>query len=655
MIAPNAAEVLNLVGFVTGTALYAMLLALVLRGSPRGNFLPLATGVLGLVWNLGELAAYALPRLGYFNQSIGLWAMSFPALGLLAAVVVHSVARALPRGIVITVIAYGCSVAASVLHLQTVITGNPEPSSLAFLILTVCYGLIILALGVLTRAQANGQRVLWVLALALFAVSASHLGRFHAAADGWAVELIGHHAAIPLAFAILYQDYRFALADLFLKRALTLIALVAVAFAGYHLATTLPAGPLAASILMALWVATSLISPWLHRRVVRFVDQSLLGRMDYAALGAAIGQALQSRNSVEGVLDAVAERLAPALDAQRVWWEEEGAAISAESPKTAQALVKTTDLPRYVVNVGGLTGGRRLLSDDLALVETVVATAARRIDQVRLTNERYEVQLREEEMRKLTAEAELRALRAQINPHFLFNALTTIGYLIESAPARAMNTLMQLTALLRGVLRSEGDFTTLGREIELVEHYLKIEHERFEERLRLRIDVPQALRHLRIPALVVQALVENAIKHGVAPSTTGGEVEVTARRQGPAGAERLHVSVRNTGAPLRMVDGRADLSTGLSAVALAKVDSSTGLSTVALAKVEAPGAKVDHVGVDNVRRRLAVHYGAGATLTLTAEPGRGTVAELVMPLAEAAGIGEDDHDAQAVAGRAGRR
>ncbi len=631
MIAPNAAEVLNLVGFVTGTALYAMLLALVLRGSPRGNLLPLATGVLGLVWNLGELAAYALPRLGYFNESIGLWAMSFPALGLLAAVVVHSVARALPRAAIITVIAYGCSVAASVLHLQTVITGDPEPSSLAFLILTVCYGLIILALGVLTRAQANGQRVLWVLALALFAVSASHLGRFHASGDGWAVELIGHHAAIPLAFAILYQDYRFALADLFLKRALTLIALVAVAFAGYSLATLLPAGPLAASILMALWVATSLISPWLHRRIVRFVDQSLLGRMDYAALGSGIGQALQSQNTIDGVLDAVAERLAPALDARRVWWEEEGAAAGAEPGATARALVATTDLPRFVVNVGELTGGRRLLSDDFALVDTVVATAARRIDQIRLTHERYEARLREEEMQKLTAEAELTALRAQVNPHFLFNALTTIGYLIESAPPRAMNTLMQLTALLRGVLRSEGDFTTLGREIELVEHYLKIEHERFEERLRVRIEVPQALRRLRIPALVVQPLVENAIKHGVAPSTTGGDVAVTARLDG----QQLIVSVRNTGAPLRLDAG-----------------SPTDLSAVAMAKAGAQGAKV---GVDNIRRRLSGHYGGRATLTLTGEPGLGTVAELVMPIVEAAGMNEDDHDAHAVAGRAGRR
>jgi len=656
VIAPNAAEVLNLVGFVTGTALYAMLLALVLRGSsgastfaratadrPAGQeglppqYLPLATAVLGLVWNLGELAAYALPKLGYFNQSIGLWAMSFPALGLLAAVVVHSVARALPRGFVLTVIAYGCSIAASVLHLQTVLTGDPEPSSLAFLILTVCYGLIILALGVLTRTQANGQRVLWVLALALFAVSASHLGRFHAAGDGWAVELIGHHAAIPLAFAILYQDYRFALADLFLKRALTLIALVAIAFAGYSAATMLPAGPLAASVLMALWVATSLLSPGLNRRIVRFVDQSLLGRMDYAALGAGIGQALQSQDSIEGVLQTVTARLAPALDAHRVWWVEDGARPSAESAKT-QAIVPTTDLPRYGVLVGELTGGRRLLSDDLALVDAVVTTAARRIDQIRLTSERYEVQLREEEMQKLTAEAELKALRAQINPHFLFNALTTIGYLIESAPPRAMNTLMQLTALLRGVLRSEGDFTTLGREIELVEHYLKIEHARFEERLRVRVDVPQSLRHLRIPALVIQPLVENAIKHGVAPSTTGGDVEVTAHIGSDAGEERLHVAVRNTGAPLaagpaRDFDRSAD-------------------GSAAWVNVTAADAKV---GVDNVRRRLAGHYGARASLTLADEPGRGTVAMLVMPLVETAEMNEDDHDAQAVAGRAGRR
>jgi two-component system, LytTR family, sensor kinase len=595
VIAPNAAEVLNLVGFVTGTALYAMLLALVLRTVPGSgqSRLPLATAVLGLVWNIGELAAYAMPRLGLFTESIALWAVSFPALGLLAAVVVHSVARELPRGFALTAVAYGCSAAASVLHLATVVTGDPEPSSLAFLLLTVCYGVIIVALGVMTRTQANGRRVLWVLALALFAVSASHLGRSHGGDDGWAVELIGHHAAIPLAFAILYQDYRFALADIFLKRALTLIAIVAIAFAGYSIVSTLPAGPLAAGVLMSLWVATSLLSPWLHRRVVRFVDASLLGRTDYAALRSAIGQALQHQDTIDGVLDTTASRLATALDAKRVSWVEDSVAVA------PAAAVPTTDLPRYAMRIGDLTGGRRLLSDDLALIESVLAQAARRIDQIRLTHERYEVQLREEEMLKLTAEAELKALRAQVNPHFLFNALTTIGYLIETAPPRALNTLMQLTALLRGVLKSEGEFTTLGRELELVEHYLRIERERFEERLRVRIDVPDALRAHRIPTLVLQPLVENAIKHGVAPSKTGADVEVVAEAIEEPGAHRLQLTVRNTGMPLR-ADGAV--------------------------------LRGDHVGVENIRRRLSGHYDAGAKLTLTADPAGYTVATIVIPI-----------------------
>src|SRR5207245_11755919 len=174
--------------------------------------------------------------------------------------------------------------------------------------------------------------------------------------------------------------------------------------------------------------------------------------------------------------------------------------------------VPSTDPPRFVIVIGQLSGGRRLLSDDLATLEGIAVVVARRIDAIRMTNERYDRELREQEIGKLATEAELRALRAQINPHFLFNALTTIGYLIEAAPPRALETLLRLTALLRAVLRSEAEFTTLGGELEVVESYLDIERARFEERLEVTIDVPDRLRSVRIPPLLLPPLVEYAVK-----------------------------------------------------------------------------------------------------------------------------------------------
>jgi len=88
---------------------------------------------------------------------------------------------------------------------------------------------------------------------------------------------------------------------------------------------------------------------------------------------------------------------------------------------------------------------------------------------------------------------------------------------------------MRLTQLLRGVLRrSEGEFTTLGEEIELIESYLDIERARFEDHPRMMIDAPLPLRQIRVPTLLIQPLVENAIKHGVSPCRAGGEVTILA-------------------------------------------------------------------------------------------------------------------------------
>ncbi|MBO0727113.1 MAG: histidine kinase, partial [Blastocatellia bacterium] len=268
-------------------------------------------------------------------------------------------------------------------------------------------------------------------------------------------------------------------------------------------------------------------------------------------------------------------------------------------------LAPTAEPPQYRLTIGEMAGGRRLMSDDVAFLEAVAVMVARRIDAARVIHERCARDLREQEATKLATEAELRALRAQVNPHFLFNSLTTIGYLIQTAPERAFETLMRLTALLRGVLRrSDGEFATLGEEIELIESYLDIERARFEDRLRVTIDAPRETRNHRIPALLIQPLVENAIKHGVSPSRMGGEVVISAQIASGAGAapggDTLRISVRDTG---------------------------LGASEDSLIAGRSRG-----VGLSNVERRLKAHYGDRASFNIRSAPGAGTVVELGLPI-----------------------
>ena len=322
----------------------------------------------------------------------------------------------------------------------------------------------------------------------------------------------------------------------------------------------------------------------------------------------------------------VCDLLAPALNASFVTWREwrsssddvnlgvvivtgTGAAAIAEAMSgdrlpgapTTCVTVPTTDRPRVALAIGQLSEGRRLLSDDRATLEAIALQIARRIDAIRLTSERYDRQLREQEIGKLATEAELRALRAQINPHFLFNALTTIGYLIQTAPPRALETLMRLTALLRGVLRSEGEFTTLGRELEVVESYLDIERARFEQRLRVTIDVPARVRRIRLPPLLLQPLVENAVKHGIAHKQSGGEVVIRGRiERVTEDARQLWLAVQDTGA---------------------------GTTSQALELGRATG-----VGLRNVERRLECQYGPAATLFIQTVLGEGTLVEIRLPV-----------------------
>jgi two-component system, LytTR family, sensor kinase len=256
-------------------------------------------------------------------------------------------------------------------------------------------------------------------ALALFSVSALHLIGFHGASEGWTTELLGHHASIPLAFAILYQDYRFALADLFLKRAVTVLVLVSLVFVTWSvLAPMLAAGPMhgeAVAVLLGAWVATTLLAPWVQRAVSRFVDRVVLRRPNYRQLIEGLTTAVQHCETSEAVLQQTCVALAPAFNAGELTWR--AGAPSATRPANEIA-VPTAEQPHYVLVVGRLAAGRRLLSDDRTMLERAGFLAARRIDALRLSEERYERMLREREISTLAAQAELRALRAQVNPTF---------------------------------------------------------------------------------------------------------------------------------------------------------------------------------------------------------------------------------------------
>ena len=389
----NLGELLNLVGLSTGVVLYAMLLAMVIRArrtpGTTSAFDPLLllTSILGLLWNLCALPAYVLPKFGIEGPFPFLSAIGFGALGLLPAVVVHSVLRGGREGVnrvitrIIGVVAYAVSGLAAILHLAAAWRGAAVPSADAMRLLTYTFVALVLPLAAATRGQPGSRRALWVTALAVFAVSALHLSQLHRGDASWPVELVGHHASLPLALAILYQDYPFALADLFLKRALALLAVVTIAFVavatfgGRSVAfgEFIERDPRQFGLLMTLWVATALLYPTLRAATAWFVDAILLRRPNYRALRATISATAQTLDDIPSLLSTVCNLVRPSLSSPSVTWHEVeaprahepvGPLVVRSDVGVTHAVVPTGEAPRYAITIAPLTGGRRLLSDD---------------------------------------------------------------------------------------------------------------------------------------------------------------------------------------------------------------------------------------------------------------------------------------------------
>ena len=226
----------------------------------------------------------------------------------------------------------------------------------------------------------------------------------------------------------------------------------------------------------------------------------------------------------------------------------------------------------------------------LVVLATVLAVAT----PIKIWNTaRIEHRLQEQE--KLLLAAKIEALKSQINPHFLFNTLSSISSLIRSQPDTARTLIIKLSALLRRLMRSHQHFVTLREELESIDEYLDIEVARFGPKLRVRKEIDPSTIDIIVPSMILQPLVENSIKHGLARKTTSGTIVIRSRR----GDGRAIIEVEDDGMGFLLERLDAPMSSG--------------------------------IGLANVRERLRVIYGATYQLTLTSQPGQGTTARIEVP------------------------
>jgi len=595
---------INLLGHAAGALIFGIFLVLLYSGrgwsGTRGRHLPGLAAALSLIWNLGSLMVLAWPNLPAAAQGVVV-AFSFSALSLLPAVLLHiSLAG---RNRPLAAAGYVLGAAAAGMHFVE-IRGDAAAWHQAALLLTTTGFLALTALaaaGAAYRRRPGGIRILASMCLALFAMSFVHFGAGHAS-QAWGSELVVHHAGIPLALFLLLQDYRFVLLDAFVRflaNALlaAILTLLVIAAAFRLLLVERIANPAHEAELLISVCAFLVFFAWLRNRLQAWLTGVMFRQTGVAGLAGLVKDsppfadegsflewsAAQMADAVRAVQHAVVEQ-------KEIPGTESLHAPSAVTAIAGASSIRGWDWAETVIPVrlasgnsrlvllGRRAGGRRYLSEDLRMLGRAAVEISERVES-----------LRRHEMEQLVSQAELRALQSQINPHFLFNALNALYGTIPREAPHARQMVLHLAQIFRYFLQSEKTFVPLAQEMQIVQAYLEVEQARLGSRLRVEIDVDEALLDTPIPALSVEPLVENAIRHGIAPSAAPGYVRI----RGGAEGGQMRIVIENSAAGSA---GRAG----------------TG------------------VGLDNLRRRLAICYGSAASLRLSVDSSTAT-AELTIP------------------------
>jgi signal transduction histidine kinase len=409
--------------------------------------------------------------------------------------------------------------------------------------------------------------------------------------------------SLPLTFFFVgvYFESRFAFFDVIVKRGLSLAVTLAAlaAFFSYRHADAAAATPVVTAVAL---LPVVLVVGWVTNRLSSVLDRRWLGRRFTV---------------VEAVTHVVATLRAATTEAQLVELTERALGEIFDAPAAVRLGAAGRDVSFTVLeevpirnpngSEGSILMGPRAseapyFSEDLTLLASLAEVFGAVLDNLRLQQRRREQEQLAQELSLHASRSELKALRAQVNPHFLFNALNAIAGLIHRNPAGADRTIEQLADVFRYALRgSESEWAVLEEEIEFVRAYLEVERARFGERLQIEIDVAEGARPARIPTMVVQTLVENAVKHGLSELRGAALVRVEAFCE----QSRLVVAVSDNG---------------------------PGFSAVARARVE-DRPRPSGYGLANVRQRLQGYFGAGGALTIARDDTRSlTRVAVSMPL-----------------------
>ena len=656
----------DLIGFTTGLLITILLLVLTLRaaklpGTPLAN---IVFAVCGMLWSAGGLVHAGLLASAASRHSFGVLASQalqytgaaafpIPILAIWRPFAVRAWQKAATRVLRVSSWVSAAAIAAA-LWSTPILGTSPLPFAVLPRLIAGNAGLFVVLGAAVSLRRDSTLRAVYAPSLTIViaicgAAIATALAR-NSPGNGWlgaGFAFLGSHLILLVLVLAFLLFARFRYADVFIRYGVrilmagawaTLLAFTAQSPILMHVASQ-ATSPAAVHVFAVILLANIFLLSFtfVDDRLTRSVIRWLFREPDYRSamrqlagtlrevrveseIGAALEEAARAPLELSGARWLALDR-APEIAWPAALLEEEIVELAYADPLRKTLPVPNVEVLVPIVDDGRVThvllvapGSARpgLVMQDLHYLRAAAAQCGNRLDALRREHEAAERESREAVLQQQVSEAELRALRAQINPHFLFNSLNTIADLVVRDAARAETMTLRLAGVFRHVLaNSSRPLTSIRDEIEFLRTYLYIEEVRFGDRLQVEIEMAPEVAGEEIPSLILQPLVENALKHGLAPRPGPGRLWISAR------AEDGRIC-------LRVEDDGIGIAHGF-----------THSFTHGIAHGSPHGRVADAasagLGLANVAERLATLYQDRASVTLEAREGSGSRVTVRIP------------------------